>query len=198
MSESFCQHLSDRSLLDFLERCDADLAEECRADGCPCGGTLHRANYMRKPRGLNVDREMRRHSFCCDRDGCRKRRSPQSFLFLGRKVYLGMVVILLSAMRHGVSPQRMQSLRKSLSIDRRTLERWRGWWLGCFVQSKFWKVARARFMPLLCEVTMPLPLCEAFGVERRDRLLDLLAFLSTLNDPYRVFEGCRFPAKDAQ
>jgi len=45
------------------------------------------------------------------------------------------------------------------------------------VQSPFWKGARARFMPLLCEKALPRSLCEAFGIQRRDRLLDLLKFL---------------------
>jgi hypothetical protein len=36
-------------------------------------------------------------------------------------------------------------------IDRRTLERWRQWWLDTFVRCSFWKKARARFMPLVCD-----------------------------------------------
>jgi hypothetical protein len=59
-------------------------------------------------------------------------------------------------------------LRKSLGIDRRTLERWRQWWLETFVQSSFWKAARARFMPSVCEQTLPGSLAEAFGIGRRD------------------------------
>ena len=114
---------------------------------------------------------------------------PLSLRFLDRKVYLGIVVILVSAMRHGLSPQRMETLRAKLSIDRRTLERWRRWWKESFVGSDFWRVARIRFMPALCEAKMPLLLCEAFQVERRDRLLNLLGFLSTFADPMRIFDG---------
>jgi hypothetical protein len=40
-----------------------------------------------------------RFSFCCDRDGCRNRATPPSVRFLGRKVYLGAVVMLISASR---------------------------------------------------------------------------------------------------
>lgn len=96
---------------------------------------------------------------------------------MGRKIYVGTVVILVSAMRHGLNPGAVQILCESMGIDRRTLERWREWWLETFVESLFWKAVRARFMPLLCEKTLPLSLCEAFGVDRRDRLLDLLKFL---------------------
>ena len=106
--------------------------------------------------------------------------------FFGRKVYVATVVVLMSAMRHGLSAQRVQALRERLGIDRRTLERWRVWWLENFVQSSFWKAARARFMPPVCEKTLPLSLCEAFAleqgneIERRDRLLNLLELLSAL------------------
>ena len=39
----------------------------------------------------------------------------------------------------------MEILRERLGIDGRTLERWRTWWLVTFVESGFWKEARARF-----------------------------------------------------
>jgi hypothetical protein len=71
-------------------------------------------------------------------------------------------------------------LRQSLGLDRRTLERWRVWWLETFVASPFWKIARAQFMPLIDETTLPLSLCQAFELERRDRLLELLRFLAPL------------------
>jgi hypothetical protein len=100
--------------------------------------------------------------------------------FLGRRVYWGIVVVLVAAAQHGLKPERVRVLREALGIDRRTLERWRTWWLENFVPSSFWKIARARFMPLICEKTLPLSLCWAFHVERRDRLLELLRFLSPL------------------
>ncbi len=89
-------------------------------------------------------------------------------------------MVLISAMRHGLKAQRVQALRESLGIDRRTVERWRAWWLKHFVESCFWKAARARFLPLVCERTLPWSLCGVFGIDRRDRLLDLLKFLSPI------------------
>ena len=181
--ENWCQcYLADQQLRQLLEKVDAELAEQVHLAGCLfCAGKLHRSNYKRKPRGgAKKDEEVYRDSFCCDQDGCRKRHTPPSVRFLGRKVYWGLVVVLVSAMRHGLKPERVQVLRESLGMDRRTLERWRQWWLGAFVQSSFWKTARARFMPLICEKTLPLSLGEAFRVERRDRLLDLLKFLSPI------------------
>jgi hypothetical protein len=104
--------------------------------------------------------------------------------FLGRRVYAGLVVVLVSAMVHGLKPERVGRLRDVLQIDRRTLERWQQWWLVIFVGSSFWKEARARFMPRLCQRTLPLSLGLSFGVsERRDRLLELLKFLAPITTP---------------
>jgi hypothetical protein len=168
------------------------MAEKFRQSGCSrCSGKLHRADYKRKPRGGPDDLEQTyRDSFCCAVDGCRKRHTPPSVRFMGRKVYWGIVVVLVSAMRHGLKPDRVRVLRESLGIDRRTLERWRQWWLEAFVQSSFWKAARARFMPLICEKTLPWSLYQRFGADRRDRLLELLGFLcplTTTSVPCEVF-----------
>ena len=181
--ENLCQgYLADQQLHELLEKVDSELAAKVRPGGClHCSGKLHRADYKRKPRGgPKKDEELYRDSFCCDQDRCRKRHTPPSVRFLGRRVYWGFVVVLVSAMHHGLKPQRVRVLREQLGIDRRTLERWRAWWLETFVQSSFWKAARARFMPLLCEKTLPLPLRQAFKPDRRDPLLELLRFLSPI------------------
>jgi hypothetical protein len=101
--------------------------------------------------------------------------------FLGRKVYAGFIVVLVAAMHHGLSADRVHRLREALGIDRRTLSHWRKWWLGSFVQSSFWKAAGARFMPRLCQRTLPLSLWLRFATDaRRDRLLALLEFLAPI------------------
>ena len=183
VGESWCQkHLADQELFELLEKVDADLVEEARSKGCPlCGGKLHRSDYDRKPRG-GPQWDLR-FSLCCAKDGCRRRNTPPSVRFMGRRVYAGLVVVLVSAMVHGLKPERVNCLRKALGIDRHTLARWRQWWLGLFLESSFWREARARFMPPLCHQGMPLSLCLSFEVERRDRLLDLLKFLAPITTP---------------
>jgi hypothetical protein len=119
----------------FLLAVDRDLAEKTRKKACPCGGRLHSANYLRKPRGTPVqlpEQECKRLSFCCDRDGCRKRATPPSVRFLGPKVYLGAVVILISAMRQGPSPRRVPELSQRFGADRRTIAHWQVFWRECF------------------------------------------------------------------
>jgi hypothetical protein len=73
--------------------------------------------------------------------------------------------------------------REALQIDWRTLKRWRQWWLDRFVRSSFWKAARARFMPPVCEQTLPLSLWLRFDLEGRQRLLAVLEFLSPMTTP---------------
>lgn len=182
--ELFGQHdLANPLLHQYLGKIDTELAEIVRQGGClHClVGVLHSAKYKRKPRGGQKEcLEERRHSFCCDQEGCRKRHTPPSVRFLGRRVYWGVIVVLVSAAHHGITPERMRILREALGIDRRTLERWRQWWLESFVQSPFWKVARARFMPRLCEKSLPLCLAQAFQTGRPGQLLQLLKFLSPI------------------
>jgi hypothetical protein len=171
------------SFWSFLFAIDQDLAETARKQGCPCGGRLHCANYPRKPRGTSVELpepQRVRLSFCCDRDGCRKRVTPPSVRFLGPKVYLGAVVILISALRQGPSPRRIRELSKLFGADRRTIARWQLFWREHFPQTPFWKRARALLAPVVDVATVPLALLTAFLSHRSDgedwaRLLRFLA-----------------------
>jgi hypothetical protein len=172
----------------FLRAVDQDLAEEARKKACPCGGHLHSANYPRKPRGTPIqlsERECLRLSFCCDRDGCRRRTTPPSVRFLGSKVYLGAIVILISAMRQGPSPRRVRELSTRFGADRRTIARWQVFWHERFPQTPFWKIARARLLPVVEIVSMPLSLVDAFlSRHRRCRGWTLLLrFLSPITTP---------------
>jgi hypothetical protein len=152
-------------LWSFLLSVDQDLAKCCRREGCPCGGRLHVANYPRKPRGC-VDRLPEEYgnrlSFCCDRDGCRRRVTPPSVRFLGRKVYLAAVVLLMAAMRQGPSPRRVRELSKLVGADRATILRWREFWSDQFPKSRFWKVARGRLAPVFDVSVLPRSLLDCF------------------------------------
>ena len=82
----------------LLLRIDHELAAQLRADGCRCGGVLHRADYPRKPRGCPAEIRLdysSRLSFCCA--VCRRRSTSMSVRFLGRRVYLALAVVLVSA-----------------------------------------------------------------------------------------------------
>jgi len=171
-------HQSHAALWLVLTKIDADLAMQACAEGCRCGGALHRADYPRKVRGVKAETKARRHSFCCAEEGCRRRVTPGSVRFLGRRVYAGFVVVLLAALRHGLSAERVQVLREQLGVERRTLERWREWWLQQFASGRPWRLARARFMPLLDEATLAWSLWTRFCEHGSTPLLELLRFLT--------------------
>jgi hypothetical protein len=172
-----------------MEKVDQEMADECRRKGCPdCGDKLYRANYKRKPRG-GPDHWDKRFSFCCVREGCRRRLTLPSVRFFGRRVFIVPIVVLLSAMRHGLSPARIKQLRQMFNVDRHTLARWRKWWLETLAKSPFWKAAQASFLPLVCEATLPLYLCQRFGVWSLERLVALLKFLSPLTTRFSAGEG---------
>ena len=175
--------LCDPKLYSFLLYVDQDLAAAARDQGCSCGGVLHAAHYPRKPRGAAValsEDYRRRSSFCCA--DCRRRTTPESVRFLGRRVYLGVVVVLVSAMRAGVTDRRANPLMQALCVPRRTLERWRCWWLDGFVHSAFWVGAQACFMPAVDLLALPASLLERFvGEDLRARLILLMRFLRPLS-----------------
>jgi hypothetical protein len=100
--------------------------------------------------------------------------------FLGRRVYVGAVVVLVSAMRHGVSPTRASRLLALTGASLRTLARWRRWWTECFAAGPVWKLARARFRTPVAEAALPLSLLGAFLGDERERLLSMLRLLLPL------------------
>ena len=177
--------LEDASLPGLLIRIDKDLAAREQEGRCRwCGGALHRADYPRRPRGLFSvgTRHVRRISFCCAREGCRRRATPPSAVFLGRKVYPGAMVVLLAALRSGPTPKRAAKIEEVWGVSVRTLHRWREWWLESFVRSPFWRAVRARFSGRIREEELPLFLVEAFHVsDGVGRLVELLQWLSPVS-----------------
>jgi len=172
--------LADARFHNLLLALDRDLAAAARAKGCVrCGGVLHSARFRRKPRGspAGVDEGYdRRLSFCCATDPCRKRTTPASFRFLGRKVFLGAVVVLVSALRHGAATA-VSELCELAGVSRRTVGRWREWWRTMFVASPFWRMAAAAFMPPVDQARLPASLLERFSGGIAEGLVALLRLL---------------------
>ena len=181
-----CNLLRDPDFFRFLWCLDREFANNTRENGCPCGGRLHVGNYLRNPRGgpEGMPKECCiRLSFCCGREGCRKRLTPPSVRFLGPKVYLLPVIFLAAAMRQGPSPRSMRELAVLFGADRRTIARWQVLWQEHFPQTRFWKVERAR-LPHPNETTLlPQALVLAFFTNPdapRDDWERLLRFLAPI------------------
>ena len=174
--------LNDSSLYPTLLRLDEEHALEAQEQKCECGGVLHRALYPRNPRGGPTSREyQRRWSFCCSEEGCRRRHTPPSVLFLGRKCFFAAVVVLVSVLRQGATPMRVSKLEELVGVSARTIARWRRWWLETFARSRFWASSRAHLRAAVDEKSLPLALLRAFGGEEQTALVRVLCFLRPLS-----------------
>lgn len=175
--------LSDTRFYQFLTQIDQDIAAEVQRGGCPhcLDGPLHIANYPRKPRGLREtldDSYQIRQSLCCAREGCRRRCTPPSVRFLGRKVYLGAVIILVTAITQGLTPRRRKALVEQLDLWPQAIARWRRWWRAIFPASRCWHSERGLFVPPVDIGELPGALLGRLaGVDLRQRLERLLRLL---------------------
>jgi len=186
-----CQALlGDASFHRQLLAIDEELAAEAQPRGCSaCGGRLQRADYPRKPRGvpdgLGVDFE-RRRSFCCGREGCRRRLTPPSVRFLGRRVWLSVVVTLSCVATQGVSPGRARKLREELGVERRTLERWRRWWVEIVPHTRWWREVRGGFVGDIVTDLLPRSLLDRLVGDVRARVTGLLRLMLPLSHSERM------------
>ena len=131
-----------------------------------CGGPLHCAHYLRKPRGGPPDLEEAfevRFSLCCGRPGCRRRVLPPSVRFWGRRVYWAPVLLLVTALRQGKNPTvTLQRLKAFCGVWRSTVNRWQSYFLNLFVKSSRYRRLSGYFMPPIAEDKLPKTLLERF------------------------------------
>ena len=160
----------EASFWDRLNQIDFRLSREAIAKGCPlCGGPLHVANYPRKPRGVPealAGAFAYRYSACCGH--CRCRCTPWSVRFLGRRVYVGAVVLLAT----------MGAL--VCGATRRTLRRWSAWWTRELPATTFWLGLRARFVPAIPASGLPAGLLDRFESAVDEPRAALVAVLEAL------------------
>ena len=180
MDQTIKEILQDARFYELLLGFDRQIAESVHADRCPkCGAALHWGSWERKPRGGPAGLEPRhrqRFSLCCAKEGCRKRETPGSLRFLGRKVYFGAMVVLISAMQSGLNPERMKRLKALVGVSRRTVLRWRDWWRTVFTMSPFWRTHRG-LAPAASEAALPASLLQSFDGQIEQQLVSMLRFL---------------------
>ena len=173
--------------------------EECRrvqALGCPdCGGRLDRNDHARKPRGMPFQQlgpDPRRLNLCCRL--CRAHNMPESVVYLGRRVYLGVVVALASILVSGLTPRRLARVQAELGVSAQTARRWRRWWQAGFVEGPFWATRRGSFLPAIDVLNLPNALiCRFVRRPGISRLLLFLRFLSPLTITLREGRGQEVP-----
>ena len=173
--------LKDSRTFEFLQEIDQDSENKAASDPCRfCGDRLHRAFYERKPRAPGLDLSVKfkiRPSFCCRRDGCRRRMTPALVRFLGRKVYVSIIVVLVAAMTQGASPKRLCKLQAELGISPQTVRRWSQFWRGAFTTQSAWRYQKGNFMPPVDEMGLPFTLLARLEQSLSDNFLAAIALI---------------------
>ncbi len=178
--------LKDSRTFSFLLEIDRDTETSAGQEPCSfCGDCVHRADYFRKPRAPGIDLSddfCRRPSFCCRRDGCRRRKTPALLRFLGRKVYVSIVVLLVTAMTQGDSPRRLSELKKELGILPATVGRWRRFWLEIFPRHSSWRYQRGNVLPPVDETILPWSLLQHLTRKNQDQREAVVSLLRLATD----------------
>ena len=181
--------LNNANFHDFLSQLDSGLAQKCQEQGCQhCSGLLHQADYPRSPFGLPLkhrEHYLSRLSFCCKT--CRKRITPPSVRFFGRRWFPAPVFMLICLLRSGVSERRLTQIKRHfrISVSISTWHRWRRWWRERFELTQFWQASKGLVTSTLNEhKAMPRALLDCFKDEPPERLSQLLVFLSPLSRGY--------------
>jgi len=178
-----------REFFEGLTAIDEAIVERAAEEPCrDCGGPLHRGDYPRKPRGgglaLAAEGFVMRFSLCCGRDGCRHRATPPSVRFLGRRVYVGAVVIVASAIV--LTTMAAAAALRATGVPARTTRRWLRWWRGPFTASSPFLELSARLVPAPERRRLPLSLLDRFAGESTTpvaKLLGWLAPITTMSSP---------------
>jgi len=103
-------------------------------------------------------------------------------------VYLSVIVVLATALQHGLTEKRRQVLIETLDIAPQTLSRWRHFWRETFPESRCWQAERGGFVPPVEVIHLPGALLERFTAEalsgRLCQLLVLVCPVTTLSSRY--------------
>ena len=180
MSHKFLFNSSFHALLITIDR---ELAENERQKGCSCGGTLHQASYPRSPLGLPVHLRTNyedRFSFCCN--DCRKRTTPPSVRFFGRRRSPAPLLLLISALMLSINEHRLTQIKRhfGITVSESTWKRWRRWWREVFVDTAFWKQSRGLVPEPKKPVSMARRILSSFQGTIDNRMLLLLKFISPI------------------
>lgn len=166
-----------------LKAIDVAIVEQAAQQPCAeCGGRLYRGDYPRKPRGgrIAVEAEgwLRRFSLCCGKEGCRRRATPPSVRFLGRRVYVGAVVVVASAF--AIATAAASAAIRATGIPARSIRRWLRWWRDSFPASKPFAQLSARLVPTPERRRLPLSLLQRFSPKGEGAVSKLLTWLAPL------------------
>ena len=89
-----------------------------------------------------------------------------------------MIIILITALEHGLSTKRRKQLIEALDIWPQTMARWKKWWRAVFPDSHCWQAMRGYFVPPVNAAQVPGALLGRLtGDDLMQRLCHLLRLL---------------------
>lgn len=184
MSQNFLYNASFHSLLNTI---DQELADQAKEKGCSyCGNQLDQADYPRSPFGLPAQFRTayeERFSFCCA--DCRKRTTPTSVRFFGRRWYPAPLLVLISVLTLGINERRLTQIKQhfGMTVSQSTWRRWRRWWRESFIETRFWQQAKGQLLPTPAITRGPYPrvLLDAFQGDLEEKIGLLLQFFAPLS-----------------
>ena len=174
------------NLFHLLHHIDIDLADQQQKAGCPfCGSSLHYSNYRRKPRGGPALPESlyTRLSLCCSRATCRRRTLPKSIIFMDRRVYFRVAILIITTLNQS-KPQEYSKnmLSKMLEVNRKTINRWLAYFREIFPTSQMWKTVRGFISPAVTTLGLPsslLKYCLGHTPSSEIAIINCLLLLTT-------------------
>jgi hypothetical protein len=167
-----CSIQGNADFFQNLRQLDLDLFTAAKAKRCTwCGGRLDTSHFPRKLRDAGWQEEELRFSLCCRNEGCRKRVTPPSLRFFGRKVYSAWAVILVLDFCEALGLDRM--------ISRQTIARYRQFWQERLAESHpFMRWARGQLPPGTPTAQRPGPLLHHFGFPSSPGRIAVLRFFT--------------------
>jgi hypothetical protein len=109
--------------------------------------------------------------------------------FLGRRVYVGAIVVLAAAIM--LAQTTAAAAYRATGIAPRTLRRWLRWWRDVFPDTRVFAELSARVVPPPCRQELPLSLLVKLSGSPTDRVTTLLVWLAPLTTG-SVPAGARF------
>ena len=108
--------------------------------------------------------------------------------FLGRKVYVGALVIMASVAGRAVLALGGRLRRPVEGVPSRTVGRWLSWWQTVFALSPFWLEAKSFFAVPVEIAQLPTSLLSRFGAgtSALEKLLGFLAATTTTSVRARI------------
>jgi hypothetical protein len=88
------------------------------------------------------------------------------------------MIVLITALQHGLTDKRRRALIEQLDIPPQTLARWRRWWQEVFLVSRCWRAEQSHFIPPVAVNQLPGALLGRFtGTTLPQRLCQMLLLI---------------------